>query len=221
MGQHAGVLHAVEHQVFVDLVADHVDIAAANQRRQAVEVVTGQQRAAGIVRRVDEDQPGPRGDGVAQALPVDGEVRQGQRHVHAAAAGQLHRGLVAVVAGVEDDRLVAGMDQRLHRAEDRLGGAGDDGHLAVGIHAAAVQPLHLGRHLLAQRRQAGHRCVLVVAGGDVPGHRLAQRRRAVEVGEPLGQVERAGFHGELGHAGEDGGADLGQFAGEHSTNPAD
>ncbi|MNP41170.1 hypothetical protein D3C76_1348580 [compost metagenome] len=52
---------------------------------------------------------------------------------------------------------------------------------------------------------------------DVPADRLAQRERAVEIGETLGQVERTALGGELGHAGEDGGADIRQLAGEHTA----
>ena len=215
VGQHAGMAGAVEDQVLVDLVADHMDIAAADQRGQLVQVVTAEQRATGVVRRVDEDQAGTRGDGIGQALPVHGEVRQRQRYVHAAATGQFHRGLVAVVAGIEDDGLVTRMDQRLHGTEDRLGGAGGDGDFAVGIALHAVAASDLGRHLLAQRRQAGHRAVLVAPLQHMAGHGLAQRLRAVEIGKALGQVDGADFSGELGHAGEDGGADIGQLAGEH------
>ncbi|MNE10157.1 hypothetical protein D3C80_1028580 [compost metagenome] len=218
VGQHAGVLYAVEHQVLVDLVADQVDLALADQGGQLGQLRRGNQSAAGVVRAVEDDQAGARADRVLQPLPVDGEVRQRQRHVHAAPAGQFHRGLVAVVAGIEDDHLVARADQRLHRAEDRLGGAGSDGHLAVHVHAAAVAAGDLRRHLLAQGRQAGHRCVLVVPGHHVAADRLAQRLRAVEVGKALGQVERAGLRGELGHGGEDGGADVGQFADDHRSS---
>jgi hypothetical protein len=54
-------------------------------------------------------------------------------------------------------------------------------------------------------------------GGDVLCHRIAQRLRAVEIWETLGQVQRAGFGSELRHAGEDGGAYGGEFAREHSA----
>ncbi|MNN18118.1 hypothetical protein D3C81_1313230 [compost metagenome] len=206
---------AVIDQVLVDLVADHIDLALADQRGQLVEIGAVDQRAARVVRAVEEDQAGARGNGGGQALPIDTEVRQAQRHMHAAAAGQFHRGLVAVVAGIENDGLIAGADHRLHRTEDRLGCAGSDGHFAVGADLAPVEVGNLGRHLLAQRRQAGHRRVLVVPEHDMPADRLAQCERAVEIGKTLGQVERTAIGGELGHAGEDGGADVRQFAGEH------
>ncbi|MCY1538878.1 hypothetical protein D9M68_744400 [compost metagenome] len=171
------------------------------------------------MRAVEDDHAGARAEGILHALPVDGEARQRERHVHAAAAGQFDRRFVAVVAGVEDYHLVTGANHGLDGAEDRLGGTGGDGDLAVGADLAAIEGSDLGRHLLAQRRQAGHRRVLVVPGGDVPAHRIAERGGGGEVREALGQVDGAGFRGELGHAGEDGGADVGQLAGDH-CNPA-
>ncbi len=215
VGQHAGMGDTVEHQVLVDLVADQVDIPVANQRGQAVQFLAVDQRAAGVVRGIDDDQPGTRPDGLGHALPVDGEVRQRQRHVHATPAGELHGGFVAVVGRVEYHHFVARMDQRLDRAEDRLGRPRRDGHLAVGTHPASIELLDLLRHLLAQGRQAGHRRVLVVPGGDMPAYRLAQLRRAVEIGKALGEVDRATLGGQLRHAGEDGGADIRQLALNH------
>lgn len=192
-----------------------MDIALADQRGQAVQVAARRQRAAGIVRRVEEDQPGTRGDRIGQALPVHGEIRQGQRHVHAATARQLHGGLIAVIAGIEDDGLVARTDQRLHRAEDRLGGTGGDGDLAVGVPLHAVVACNLRCHLLAQGGQTGHRRILIAPFQDMARHCFTQRLRPVEIGKALGQVDRPGIQSELRHAREDGGADVGQFAGEH------
>ncbi|MCY1520191.1 hypothetical protein D9M68_549620 [compost metagenome] len=219
MGEHADVADAVEHQMLVDLVRHQVDIAITDQLGQLVQFGAGNQRAAGVVRAVEDDHAGARAEGVAHALPVDGEARQCQRHMHAAATGQLHGRLVAVVAGIEDDHLVAGADHRLDGAEDGFGGAGSDGHFGIGADRTAIESGHLGCHLFAQRRQAGHRGVLVMSGGDVPTDRIAQGGWRGEIREALGQVDGADFCGELGHAGEDGGADVGQLAGDH-CNPA-
>ena len=60
------------------------------------------------------------------------------------------------------------------------------------------------RHLLEQRRDAGHRGILVVPRPEVPRHRLAQRFRRLEVGESLAEVDRALFRREAGHHREDG-----------------
>jgi hypothetical protein len=64
---------------------------------------------------------------------------------------------------------------------------------------------------LAQRRDAGHRRVLVVAGAHRPVQRIDQALRHREIREALPQVDRAVLGGQLRHHGEDGGADLRQF----------
>ena len=192
-----------------------MDIAATNQLGQLVQVGTGQQSAAGVVRGVEEDQPGARRDCISQTLPIDSKVQQCQRHMHATPTGQLHRGLVTVVARVEHDGFIPRMNQRLHRAKDRLGGAGGDGDLAVGITLHAVAAGDLRRHLLAQTGQPGHWRILVAPFHDMARDGFAQCLRPVEIREALGQIDRASLQSELGHPREDGGADVGQFADEH------
>src|SRR3546814_603392 len=56
--------------------------------------------------------------------------------------------------------------------------------------------------------------------GDMPADCIAQGLRTIEIGKPLGQIERAGLRGELGHLGEDSDADIRQLAGDHWEFPA-
>ncbi|MNL19272.1 hypothetical protein D3C87_1404640 [compost metagenome] len=157
MVQHADVGHAVEHQVFVDFVADQIDIAITDQIRQLIQLGTADQCATRIVRCVQHNHPRARRDGLGQFLEVDRKVIQPQLHMHTTATGQFHRRLVTVVARIENDHFVAAVDNRLNRAEDRLGGAGSDGHFVVRIDSDAVAASNFRRHLLTQCRQAGHR----------------------------------------------------------------
>ena len=92
----------------------------------------------GIVRRVDHQQPRARRDRVANGVPVDPIVRQAQRYDDRHAAVQLDGRNVRVVARLQDDHLIAGMDDGRDRVEDRFGAAGGDGDLGVGIVAGAV-----------------------------------------------------------------------------------
>ncbi|MNJ63626.1 hypothetical protein D3C77_595410 [compost metagenome] len=87
----------------------------------------------------------------------------------------------------------------------------------VGIDTDAIAAGDLGRHLLAQGRQAGHRAILIVAGTDRPACRIEQGLGAVEIGKTLGQVQGAGLRGELGHGGKDGRADVRQLAADHGA----
>ncbi|MNN81464.1 hypothetical protein D3C81_1982910 [compost metagenome] len=50
VGQHAGMAHAVVDQVFIHFIADQVDIAVSDKPGQLVEVFSGNQRTAGVVR---------------------------------------------------------------------------------------------------------------------------------------------------------------------------
>jgi hypothetical protein len=201
--------------MFVDLVAEQVDIPVADQLGEAIKIRRVDQRAAGIVRRVQHDHAGARRNRISQFLPIDGEIRQAQRLMDTDPAGELHSRLVAVVAGIEDDHFIAGADDRVDRTEDRLGRPRGDGDFGVSADLATIERCDLDRHLLAQRRQACHRRVLVVPGHDMTRHGFAQRIRAIEIRKALGQVQRAGLARQLRHRGENGGADVGKFARDH------
>jgi hypothetical protein len=98
-----------------------------------------------------------------------------------------------------------------HRGEDRLRRAGGDGDLGFRVVATPVQSLGLRGDRLAQRRDAGHQRVLIVAGAHRAVHVLDQRRIAVEVREALPEVHRVVLDGERGHRREDRRADAGQL----------
>jgi len=124
--------------------------------------------------------------------------------MHRLAADGFNRRHVGVIDRVEDDHLVAGMNQRGNRGEQGLGRAGGDGDFAVDIVAGAIQRLDLGRDGGAQFGHAGERRVLVAAGEHVAMHGVEQRRLGLEIGKALRQVHRAAIGSELGHHGENG-----------------
>ena len=117
--------------------------------------------------------------------PVGREGRRVERHVHGAAAGQVDRRLVAVVARVEHDHFVAraAPPRRSRRRSPRVAPE-VDGDLGVGVGAVAVAALGLGGDGLAQRRDAGHRRVLVVAVAHGAVERLDQRSGTSKSGKP-------------------------------------
>ncbi|MNT38229.1 hypothetical protein D3C72_1744150 [compost metagenome] len=151
-GQHAGVLYAVEHQVFIDLVTDQVDIAVGNQQCQLVQVIATDQRTAGVMRRVEDDHPCTWAQGIGELLPVDGKLTISELYMHATSAGQFDRRLVAVVARVEDNHFVTGTNDRMDGTKDRFGGTRGNGDLRLGIDTDTIATGDLGRDLLAQRR---------------------------------------------------------------------
>ena len=211
VARQAFVPRAVVDHVLVDLVADHDDRRVPDDRRELVEIGSGQHAGAGVVRRVEQDEPRSRRDRGADRVPVDPVIRERQRQRHRGGAGELHRRHVAVVRRLEDDDLVAGMRERLDGREDRLRRAGRHGDLVDRVVAAPVQPQDLGRDRLAQRRHARHRRILVVPGAHRRGDEVDQRRVDRIVGKALAEVDGAVLLGERRHHAEDRGARGGQL----------
>jgi len=210
----ADVRHAVEHHVFVDLVADQQGVGVLQQGGQLFELATRPHGGAGVVWTVDQDHSRARRQGRCDALEVRAEAARRQRHTHHAASGQFDVRRVAVVARFQHHHLVARVHGAQDGRQDALRGARRDGDFAAGVIAVAVQLRQLVGHALAQQRDARHRRVLVqaVAHGRCDG--VDQGRVAVEIGKALAQVHRACFLRQRRHDGEDGGAHLGQSAGQ-------
>jgi hypothetical protein len=76
---------------------------------------------------------------------------------------------------------------------------------------SAVALLHLCGNGFAQRQHTRHRRVLVVACSHRRRDGFDQRRVAIEVGEPLRQVDGLVLVGELGHHRKDADANVGQL----------
>ena len=202
---------ATEYDVLVHLIGQQQDVGVAGQCDQALHVLGRPQGSGGVVRGVDEDHPGFRGDRGIQTVPVHRKIDRVQRHVHADATGQIDGRLVAVVAGVEHDHFIAGPDHGQHGIENRFGGAA--GHRDFGLRAGAVAVTGqgLGGDGLAQGRNAGHRGVLVFALPHGAAQGVHQKPGDRKVRETLPQIDRLMLHGHLRHDREDGSADLRQL----------
>ena len=161
--------------------------------------------AGRVVRRVDDDRPRPRPERRAQLVGVDRPVRLVERHVARDGAGEDRVGSVVLVVRLEDDDLVARVQQPEHGGHHRLGRAAGDGHLGLGIDRAPAGEMAggRGRDRVAQRLAApGDRVLVdVVAHGRRGG--VLELGRAREVGEALGQADRAGRNGQPVHLADD------------------
>jgi hypothetical protein len=71
--EHAGVLRTVSDRP-VHLVRQHDQVMALGDFRDHRAVLTGQCAAARVVRRVDDEQLGPRGDQPLQFAHIDPEL---------------------------------------------------------------------------------------------------------------------------------------------------
>ena len=83
-------------------------------------------------------------------LPSGARSATGARH----AARHLDVGDVGVVGRLEDDHLVAGIDDAEHGVQQQLGRAAGDGDFARRVDRLAVSPLPAGRERRAQARHA-------------------------------------------------------------------
>ena len=132
------------------------------------------------------------------------------------ALGEDRVGAVVLVPRLEDDDLVAGIDEREEHGGHRFGRAARDGDLAVRIDGHVVpSPVLLG-DAEPERRRAPRDRVLV----DVPVnrgacgflHRLGHR----EVGEALSEVDRAVLLSDARHLADDGFGEAGGSDGRHA-----
>ncbi len=133
--------HVVEDEVLVDLVGHHEQVSLAGEPGDRGELLVGEDGAGGVVRTVDQQQLGARGDGGSQGVDVEPEVGRAQRDRHPHAAGHGDGGGVGVVVRLQRYHLVAGVDQRQHRRGDGLGRAGGNENFAVGVELDAVEAL--------------------------------------------------------------------------------
>ena len=201
---------AVEHHVLVDLVRDHEQSGLDRDRLEPSHVGIRQGHAARVVRRVDQDCPGAGGDRSCDRIPVDAKC-VGHRDADRDATGQLDIGQVAVVGRLDHDDFVARAHDRQDRGEDGLCGAGGDRDFGIRIVVMAVERGDLGADGLSQRRNAGHRRVLIEALAHRARHRVDQCRIAVKIGKALSEIDRLVLGGQCRHHGKDGGAHLGQL----------
>ncbi len=114
------------------------------------------------------------------------------------------RGDVVAVEGLEDDALVAGVEQSHEGGVEGAGGAGGDEDLGVGVDLETVEGRELFCDALAQAGDAVEARVDVVAVADGLDGGFGDGVRDVGVADALGHVDAADCGAGDGH-----GADLG------------
>ena len=158
----------VVEDVFVDLIAEDVEIELLGHGTDGVDLVALQHAAGRIVGATCHQRLGLFGDVRPQLCLGDAEIRLcGQRHMHGDAPVQLHHGRIAHPRRVEDHHLVAGIEERGQRGVDRPLAARRH-HDLIRRHMDVVLTRQLGRNRLQQRRRpkrGGIVCVPVADGG--------------------------------------------------------
>ncbi len=112
-----------------------------------------------------------------------------QRHVHRRAARHDDRGGIAVIERLDQDHLVAGVDQGLHRGEDALGSAVSHDDVGLRIQFAVKErAVQIGQRL-HQIGLPGAAGVLVQVRGDGLLRRLFDEVGRGEVGKALAEID--------------------------------
>jgi len=220
VSQHRGVPTPIEDHAFVYLVGEDADRAVAHHGRERVEIGMARDAAARVLRTVHDHETGARGETLAYPVPIEGERRRHQRDAHTAAARETHRGLVSIVSGVENHRLVTRAYHRLDGVVEGFGRPASHGDFAERVDGNAVTRRELGRDQLAQRNDTLHGRVLTVTRRHGLDERLRETRINGVVGKSLADIERTFLDRAARHDGEDRGADIGQLAVEAHVSAA-
>src|SRR6202162_1113964 len=196
---HGALAHAVQHRdadvlarvnkMLVDFVRDRERVeflAEAGDERQLVGAV---HLAGRVVRVVDDDRAPPRLERLAQLVAVEVPVGRNQRHHHRCGAREDAVRAVVFVERLENNHLVARIDQRQNARQHRLGHAAADGDLRLRVDRHPPEVLGLGRNGLAHHPGApGGRVLVEIVADGIDGG-FFQFAGGGEVGEPLRQVE--------------------------------
>ena len=164
----ADVPGAVVKEVFVDFVGDDQQVMLGDEGGELLELGAGEDFAAGVGGRVEDQGAGSRGDGIAQAVKVHGPIGFGERDDDRLDALCLEGADMVPVDGFEEQDFIAGIEEREASGVESAGGAGGDEDFLLGIGLNAVVVARLVGHGVAERGdavQTGVGIVPVMNGG--------------------------------------------------------
>ena len=208
------MLGVVEGQVLVDLVRDHGDVVFFAQVGDQRHFFEREDAPGRVVRRVEDDRAGFGVKGFPQFVGVERPRRRMQRHVDRRRARHRDVGDVAVEVRLDDDHLVAFVDQAEHRREDRFGRARRDDDARVGINVEVIEAVGVGGNCLSQRGVPGpgaYWLYLPACSACTAAATMSAGR--VEVRLALTEIERVVLLRQHVDFGEDGRAEVGDSVG--------
>jgi len=138
-------------QLCVNFIRQHHDIGAAQHLGHSLQILPLHHCTGGVVGEGHDDQLGLGGNSSLQRLGTQTElVLLTAGNVHRHAAGQGGDGLIAHKAGLRDDHLVPGLDQRADAHINGLAAAHGHKDLPHGVVAQTHAPLQIPADLGAQ-----------------------------------------------------------------------
>lgn len=200
-----GDVLAFVDDVLVDIVREGDDIELLAQVGHELQLLAREHLARRVMRRVDDDASGLLVERGAKLHGIDGPVGLVEGHVARDRVGPDRVGSVVLVERLEDDDLVARVQEAEHRRDHRLGGTAGDGDLGLGVDLLPAREVARGDggDGIPERLGAPGDGVLVDVRVDRIGDRSLELRRAGEVGEPLGQADGTGRDRQPVHLADD------------------
>ena len=198
------VLAPIVENAVIDLVRDQHQVVLEHHVGHAGDLLGVKDATGRIVGGIEYQRSRARGDGPVQLFCIQPVVWRFQRQGHRLGPGKDGRRDIVLVGRLNDQHLVAGIQQGQQRCVHRFCHATGDGDVFGRIDFPA-QPLgvHFGQ-FLAQGGVAPGRRVLVVAVVDRLGGGFLEGERRIKVGESLAQVDGVVLHGQPGHLADDG-----------------
>ena len=178
-------------EMLVDLVRQADGVVLFAEVGDQLQLFLRVDLAGRVVRRVDDDRPGALCEGSAQLVRIERPVGGPQGHIAGNGAAQDAVRAIVLIEGLEDDDLVARVEDREHRRDHRFGGATGDCDLPVGIDRAAPGLAVLRRERASQLRRSPGGGVLVEAAGERSLGGFDDLWGRFEVGEALREVDSA------------------------------
>ena len=146
-------------QLFVNFVGDDIEVMRYRKLAEPAQALFAVDRPSGIVRGIDHDRAGFRGDGLLNGAQVEGKGLRNGIDQNRNALRQFDNFHIADPAGLGNDHLVPRIDHRQNRVEQRLFGSGGNGNL-IGVVGDAVVLKKLVADCLTQLRNSADLAVL-------------------------------------------------------------
>ena len=143
-------LRAIVNKVLVNLIRNQKEIVLNGQLRYGFKFRQCEDLPCWVRRSVQQNGASARRDCGPHRIYVKLPVRLCQRHQHRIYAQRVKRVHMVAVERLEDEHLVAGIEQRHHSGMEAGRRAGRDHHFVFGIVGQPVVALLLGRNGLAQ-----------------------------------------------------------------------